>query len=185
MRYQILCGREIATKDRFATQMANYCYLAGALLVDPNHRCPKFPLVGCLIEGFVYPFNRYMMIDGIPAPGPSIFIQTGDVLSCQLGQNRNGEAKRREMPSLTTIFIKCIQIYPNSTYMCHGQTLDDVNLFPVLGGGGHSSIGLYIPSIRIPTMVMDQNFRPGDRWIGHLGCSPFGSTCCFEVGQDH
>ena len=49
----------------------------------------------------------------------------------------------------------------------------------------NSSIGLYIPSIRIPTMVMDQNFRPGDRWIGHLGCSPFGSTCCFEVGQDH
>ena len=33
-----------------------------------------FPLVGWLIEGFVYPFNkREMMIDGIPAPGPSIF----------------------------------------------------------------------------------------------------------------
>ncbi|CAE6915856.1 FTSH1 [Symbiodinium sp. CCMP2456] len=25
--YQFLCGREIARKDRFATQMANYCYL--------------------------------------------------------------------------------------------------------------------------------------------------------------
>jgi len=159
VRYQILCGREIATKDRFATQMANYCYLAGALLVDPNHRCPKFPLVGCLIEGFVYPFNRYMMIDGIPAPGPSIFIQTGDVLSCQLGQNRNGEAKRREMPSLTTIFIKCIQIYPNSTYMCHGQTLDDVNLFPVLGGGGHQFINrtLY-------TLYKDSNHGDGSKF---------------------
>ena len=30
-RYQILCGREIAKKDRFATQMANYCYLVGGL----------------------------------------------------------------------------------------------------------------------------------------------------------
>eukprot|EP00913_Durusdinium_trenchii_P015101 g14162.t1 len=25
--YQILCGREIARQDRFAIQMANYCYL--------------------------------------------------------------------------------------------------------------------------------------------------------------
>ena len=27
MVYQFLCGREIAKRDRFATQMANYCYL--------------------------------------------------------------------------------------------------------------------------------------------------------------
>ena len=27
IRYQFLCGTEIAKEDRFAKQMANYCYL--------------------------------------------------------------------------------------------------------------------------------------------------------------
>ena len=63
--------------------------------------------------------------------------------------------------SLTTIFIKCIQIYPNSTYMCHGQTLDDVIFVPVLGGGGHQfiNIGLYIPSI---SLYKDSNHKISD-----------------------
>ena len=37
-RYQILCGRDIAQKDRFATQMANYCYLVGPKGMDLSTR---------------------------------------------------------------------------------------------------------------------------------------------------
>ena len=35
IRYQFLCGREITKEDRFAKQLANYCYLVlGSVLLN-------------------------------------------------------------------------------------------------------------------------------------------------------
>ena len=40
--------------------------------------------IGRLIEGLkVYPFNRSMMIDGIPAPGPNLFFTKRDIIDTE------------------------------------------------------------------------------------------------------
>ena len=43
--------------------------------------CPKFPLLGWFIEGFLDPFNNRYVMDGMPVTGPSTYCSQKDIVA--------------------------------------------------------------------------------------------------------